>query len=385
MVAPISMERDTVIAARDVPVVLFLFNRPDLLARVVGVLSRVRPRLILAVADGPRPDHPEDAERCDAARAIIDQLDWPCQIVREFSETNLGCGARIASGLNWAFQEVSEAIVLEDDVLPDPTFFAWCARMLDRYRHEPRVMHVSGRNHLGRWTQTGGGHCLLHRANVWGWATWRRAWQHEVPMPGTPDDIARVAKGSGIDPLVVDNFLMLQELATVRNIQSWDTAWELRKALAGGLSVVPSVNLVANIGFGPEATHNKFAGDIGALTPVGPAPSGAEADRCVGDRRLDRWSMLFELMATYRVPDLVWRLAHSARLAMAGPWSVDRRLSHHLAPFRNPHESLAVLEHFCAVGVAPEPLNDLFSALRRAAANMPLAPAASTLSHSPTV
>lgn len=371
-------------AAREVPVVLFLFNRPDLLARVVDVLRRVRPRPVLAVADGPRPDRPEDAERCKAARAIIDKLDWPCQVVREFSETNLGCDARIASGLDWAFQEVSEAIVLEDDVVPDPTFFAWCARMLDRYRDEPRVMHVSGRNHLGRWTQTGGGHCLLHRANAWGWATWRRAWQHQVPMPGTPDDIARVATSSAVDPLVVDNFLMLQELAVIRNLQSWDTAWELRKALAGGLSVVPSVNLVANIGFGPEATHNKFVGDIGALTPVGSAPC-AEADRCVEDRRLDRWSMLFELMATYRVPGLVWRLARSARLATAGSWSVDRRLRHHLAPFRNPRESLAALEHLCAVGAAPEPLNDLFSALRRAAADMPPAPAASTLSDSAAV
>ena len=366
----------------DVPVVLFLFNRPDTLARVVDVLRRARPRLVLVVADGPRPDWPQDAALCRAARAVVERFDWPCDVVRDFAETNMGCSARITSGLDWAFQEVSEAIVLEDDVVPDPTFFAWCARMLDRYRDEPRVMHVSGRNHLGRWTETGEGHCLLHRGSVSGWATWRRAWQLKVPMPGTPDDLARVATNAAIDPLVVDNFLMLQELAVIGKFQSWDTTWELRKALAGGLSVVPSVNLVAHIGYGPEATHNKFGGDIGALTPVGYAPSGAETDRCVEDRRLDRWSMLFELMATYRVPGLVWRLA---RLATAGPWSVDRRLRHHLAPFRNLHESLAALEHICAVGVAPESLSDLFSALRRAAADTPLAPAASTLSDSAAV
>ena len=139
---------------------------------------------------------------------------------------------------------------------------------------------------------------------------------------------------------------------------------------------MPSVNLVAHIGFGPEATHNRFVRDIGALTPVGPAPAGAEADRRVEDRRLDRWSLLFELMATYRAPGLAWRLARSAGLTTAGPWSVDRRLRHHLAPFRNPRESLAVLEHFCASGAAAEPLNDLFCALRRAAADMPAAPVA---------
>jgi hypothetical protein len=360
-------------AAPDVPVVLFLFNRPETLGRVVDVLRRVQPPLIFTIADGPRPDRPEDAARCRAARAIVEQFDWPCRVVRNYADTNMGCTARITSGLNWAFQEVAEAIVLEDDVIPDPTFFAWCTRMLDRYRDEPNVMHVSGRNHLGRWTETGAGHCLLRRASVSGWATWRRAWRHKVPMPGTPDDIARIATNSAIEPLVADNFLMLQELAVIGKFQSWDTTWELKKALAGGLSVVPSVNLVANIGFGPEATHTKFEGDLRALTPVGVAPSGTEADRCVEDQRLDLWSILFELMATYRQPAVAWRLARSAHLATAKFWSVDRRLSHHLAPLRNARESLAALEHFCASGGAAEPLNDLFCALRRAAADEPVA------------
>jgi hypothetical protein len=359
-------------AVCDVPVVLFLFNRPDRLGRVIDVLRHVRPRLILLVADGPRPDRAEDIVRCRAARAIVERLDWPCDVMRDFAETNMGCSERINCGLNWAFQEVSEAIVLEDDIVPDPTFFPWCQRMLDRYRDEPVVMHVSGRNHLGRWTATGAGHCLLHRASAWGWATWRRAWQRQVPMPGTPDDIIRAATTSAVDPLVIDNFLMLQELACTGN-HSWDTMWELKKALVGGLSVVPSVNLVAHIGFEPEATHNKFRDDIGALTPVGLAPSGDEADRRAEDRHLDRWSLLFELMATYRAPCVAWRLSHSARLTAGAPWSVDRRLHHHLAPFRNPQESLAVLKHFCAAGAAAEPLNDLFYALRRAAVVTPAA------------
>jgi hypothetical protein len=186
-------------------------------------------------------------------------------------------------------------------------------------------------------------------------------------MPGRPDDIVRIARNSAIEPLVVDNFLMLQELAVIGQFQSWDTAWELKKALASGVSVVPSVNLVANIGFGPEATHTKFGGDLRALTPVGIAPSGSEADHCVEDQRLDLWSLLFELMATYRRPTVAWRLARSAHLADAKFWSADRRLHHHLAPLRNPRESLAALEHFCASGGAAESLDELFCALRRAA------------------
>jgi hypothetical protein len=353
-------------AAEAVPVVVFLFNRAASLARVVEVLQRVRPRLVFAIADGPRADHPEDVPRCAAARAIVERLDGPCRIVRNFAEVHLGCDARIATGLAWTFEHVAEAIVLEDDVVPDPSFFPWCARMLDRYRDEPQVMHISGRNHLGRWTRPGDGHCLLRRASVWGWATWRRAWQCNPTMPGTPDDIMRMAESSAIEPVVVDNFLMLQELATRFERSSWDTDWEIKKALLGGLSVVPSVNLVANIGFGSASTHTRFAGDIRALTPVGSFRSDADADRCIEDGQLDRWLMLFELMAAYREPGLIRRLARSTHFAAAKHWSDDRRLRHHLAPFREPRESLAALAHFCAAGAPAEPLGDLLDALRRA-------------------
>jgi hypothetical protein len=361
-------------AADAIPIVLFLFNRPASLARVVDVLCRVRPQLVLAIADGPRPDHPEDIPRCIAARKIVERLDGPCHVIRHFAEANLGCSARITTGLAWTFEHFSEAIVLEDDIVPDPSFFPWCAQMLNRYRDEPQVMHVSGRNHLGRWTQSGDGHCLLRRASISGWATWRRAWQRNVTMPGMPDDIMHTAATSAIQPVVLDNFLMLQELSIKYTSSSWDTDWEIKKALLGGLSVVPSVNMVANIGFGPDSTHTRFAGDIRTLTPVGSSPLGIEADRCVEDGRLEYWTMLFELMVAYREPRLAWRLAHSAQFAAAKHWSGDRRLRHHLAPFREPRESLAALDHFCAAGAPAGPLSDLMDALRRASSHDQLPP-----------
>jgi hypothetical protein len=354
---------------RDVPIALFLFNRPETLARVIDALRCVQPRRIFAFADGPRPDRPEDAERCRAARALVERLDWPCEVARDFAETNVGYNARITSGLDQVFQEATEAIVVEDDIVLHPSFFPWCARMLDRYRDDPAVMHVSGRNHLGRWTEAGDGHCLLRRGSAWGWATWRRAWQRKALVPDTADNIVRVVSGATIDPLVLDHLLMLQEMRA-GNLRAWDTDWSMNKALLGGLSVVPSVNLAAHIGYGPGASNHTFAGDIGALTPVRAAPSGRDADRCVVEPRLDRWSVLFELMATYRAPALAWRLSRSESLFATGPLSADRRLRHHLAPFRNPGESLALIEHFCAAGAPAEPLTELVSVLRRAASDL---------------
>jgi len=351
-----------------VPVVLFLFNRASMLDQVVDVLCRARPRLVLAIADGPRPDHADDVARCAAARAVVDRLDESCRVIRHFSQTNLGCNERIRSGLDWAFEQVSEAIVLEDDVVPDLSFFPWCARMLDRYRDVPNVMHVSGRNHLGRWTQQGEGHCLLHRASSWGWATWRRAWQRPVAMPGTQKDIVRAGERASIDRIVLDHLMMLHEIVSAGKSSATDWYWDVKKALVGGLSVVPSVNVIKNIGFGADSTRTKFAGDIGTFTPVWSAPAGAEADRCLEDHKLDLWLTLFELMAAYRAPDMARRLARSVHSADAAGQPADRRLHHHLAPFRVPQESLAALEHFHAAGAPAEPLRDLMNAMRIASA-----------------
>src|ERR1041384_5660637 len=87
------------------PVVLFVFNRPALLRRLLGVLGGVRPTMLLVVADGPRAGHPDDAARGAAVRALVDQVDWPCEVRRLYAATNLGCDPRIASGIEWALSQ----------------------------------------------------------------------------------------------------------------------------------------------------------------------------------------------------------------------------------------------------------------------------------------
>jgi len=354
------------VTASPVPVVLFLFNRPALLGRVVDALLQARPDIVVAIADGPRPGHPDDPALCTAARAVVDRLDGTCEVIRRFHDANLGCDARIRTGLDEVFERFDAAIVLEDDIVPDPSFFPWCGRMLERYRSDDRVMQVSGRNHLGRWTLPGDGHSLLRRGSAWGWATWRRAWQREAAVPGDAPALTRAIADAGVDPLVAENLLMIHEVAVVTRSAAWDCAWDLKKALLGGLSVVPSVNMIANIGFGAAATHTLFKDDIGGIVPVRPAPADAALDRRDDDPRLERWQLLFELMATYRQPEMALRLARSDRFPAAATWAADRRLHHHLAPFRDPAEALAILRHCVAAGAPPEPLEGLMAVLRQA-------------------
>src|SRR6266404_4767750 len=129
------------------PLAFIVFNRPDLTAKVFERIREARPEHLLVVCDGPRKDVATDAQRVAEVRALIaNGVDWPCKVVRNYAETNMGCRERAASGLNWVFSLTEEAIILEDDCLPDPSFFPYCEEMLERYRDTPEVMHINGTN-----------------------------------------------------------------------------------------------------------------------------------------------------------------------------------------------------------------------------------------------
>jgi hypothetical protein len=135
----------------ETPVALLLFNRPSTTARILDAIRTVRPRQLFLIADGPRATHPNDAQQCAAARAAAEAVDWECERHTNYASDNLGIKARVDSGLNWLFAQVDEAIVLEDDCLPHPTFFRFCEELLERYRDQPRVMTISGSDFkLGR-------------------------------------------------------------------------------------------------------------------------------------------------------------------------------------------------------------------------------------------
>ena len=160
------------------PVALLIFNRPDTTERVFNAIAKAQPPKLLVVADGPRPQREGEAELCAQTRAIINRVDWDCEVITEFADSNMGCKRRVASGINWIFEQVEEAIILEDDCLPDPSFFRYCEEMLTRYRDNERVGMVSGGNlQFGRQRGTGS-YYFSKYTHIWGWASWRRAWKY---------------------------------------------------------------------------------------------------------------------------------------------------------------------------------------------------------------
>src|SRR5262249_5875156 len=172
-----SARHRTAAAPLRAPVALFLFSRPDTTRLVFDAIRQARPARLYLVADGPREDRPEEAERCRVARALCARVDWPCEVHTQFSETNLGQRRRLESGLRWLFANVDEAIVLEDDCLPDPTFFPYCQDLLERYRDEPGVLAIAGSNSQYGLHAGTSSYFFSRYPLIWGWATWRRAWR----------------------------------------------------------------------------------------------------------------------------------------------------------------------------------------------------------------
>jgi hypothetical protein len=243
------------------PVALLVFNRPDVTSRVFSAIREAQPRHFLVIADGPRNNRPDDLSLCMKVRQIVEQVDWPCQVEYLYSETNLGCRKRVSSGLDWVFNIVDEAIILEDDCLPDQTFFRYCQEMLNLYRHDERIMMISGSNLLGEWKAASQNYHFSCYGGVWGWASWRRAWSYydvEMPLWRNPEIRDRVRDVIGVKSDFRRRAKAFDKTASGK-IDTWDYQWSFARLMQSGLTIVPSVNLISNIGFGQDATHTKNA------------------------------------------------------------------------------------------------------------------------------
>lgn len=257
----------------ETPVVLIFYRRPDTTRRVWQRIREARPRKLFLVADSPR--WPEEEAACQAARAVVEDVDWPCEVIRDYAAQNLGCRRRVESGLNHVFEQVEEAIILEDDCLPDPTFFSYCQELLARYREEPRVMMISGTNHVGSKSLLQASYAFTSYASIWGWATWRRAWRQNDP---TIKGWYRFRDGGGMEkvfatkPEVIAWTRIFDRAYNRAWPEGWDHEWWASMLIHGGLSIMPQVNLIENIGFGADATHT-FAEEGGPEAPPGEAIS----------------------------------------------------------------------------------------------------------------
>lgn len=246
----------------ETPVALFVFNRPQTTRRVFEAIAQIRPARLLLIADGPRPDKTGEAEACQQVREIVSCVDWPCEVSTNFADSNLGCQERIISGLDWVFSLVEEAILLEDDCLPDLSFFPFCQELLERYRGDDRVASITGTNLVERYLNTEASYYFSQLGGIWGWATWRSEWQrfdrHLEDWPRLKDE--KILSETFNHPKAVAYWTdIFDEVHGKKWPTTWDYQWLYTRLKNNSLSIIPHVNLVTNIGFGPGATHTSEA------------------------------------------------------------------------------------------------------------------------------
>jgi hypothetical protein len=241
------------------PVAFIIFNRPDTTELVFTEIAKAKPAKLLVVADGPRSGRKGEVEKCALTRSIIDRVDWDCEVLTNFSEINLGCKVRVSTGIDWVFKQVEEAIILEDDCLPDPTFFKFCQELLKRYRDDQRIGMISGDNLQFDRLQNDESYYFTKYVHIWGWATWRDRWQksYDVNLKKWPliRDQGRIAD-------IIPNRYEQNYWASIfdkvykNKIDTWDYQWVFSNWVEGRINVAPSVNLISNIGFNRlDATH----------------------------------------------------------------------------------------------------------------------------------
>jgi len=249
---------------------MFLFNRPELTARVFAEVARAKPSKLLLIADGPRNE--QERVRCKQARKVVERIDWNCEVSHNYSDVNLGCRKCMSSGIDWVLCQVEEAILLEDDCLPDPTFFRFCSELLGRYGEDERVMMISGDNFQRGRRRTPHSYYFSRIPHIWGWATWRRAWRHydaslrQWPDLRDTDFLDRLFE----NPQFAPAYRRIFDETTAGHIDTWDHQWAFAFWLNNGLCVLPEVNLVTNLGFGPEATHTRNAASPDSAIPLKP-------------------------------------------------------------------------------------------------------------------
>lgn len=243
------------------PVLFLVFNRPETTAQVFEAIRQAQPPRLYIASDGPREGRQGEAERVARVREIATAVDWPCQVKTLFREKNLGCKYAVSSGITWFFEYEEQGIILEDDCLPHPDFFAYCETLLERYAGDERVSVITGDNFQNGIKRGDGSYYFSRYNHVWGWASWRRAWHfYDGDLSFWPEWKRSKSWSTEFPDRVERRYWeKVFDRMYVGEIDTWDYPWTASVWYRGGLTATPNVNLVSNIGFGPDSTHTASA------------------------------------------------------------------------------------------------------------------------------
>lgn len=240
-------------------VLFMIFNRPDPTSKVFEAIREAKPPRLYVAADGPRKNVRGEYKKCISTREIIKEVDWDCEVKTLFRDENLGCGLAVSGAINWFFENEEDGIILEDDCLPNQSFFYFCEELLDYYKDNEKIMHIHS-NHIGK-PYSKYSYYFSSMERCWGWATWRRAWKlYDYNLEKYSYDlISKKIEEVYFSDLYIDYWKDVLKIMTnddiTKRINTWDYQWSFSILANDGLCICPNVNLVSNIGWGNDSTH----------------------------------------------------------------------------------------------------------------------------------
>jgi hypothetical protein len=251
--------------------VLFLiFNRPDTTLKVFEQIRIAKPSRLYVAADAPRQGISSDVQLCKQTRAIVKNIDWECEVKTLFNKKNAGCRDGVSAAITWFFDNEEEGIILEDDCLPANSFFEFCDTLLEKYRSDTRIRHITGCNlqQGKKWGDSS--YYFSNRTHVWGWASWKRVWKdYDLNLSKYEEhEIKNRLKNIYEEPLIVESWLNIFKDVKSGKINSWAYPLDFANFFNNGLVIIPNENLISNIGFGIDATHTTSTESVYANIPL---------------------------------------------------------------------------------------------------------------------
>ncbi|MEM7602304.1 MAG: hypothetical protein AAF357_12920 [Verrucomicrobiota bacterium] len=246
------------------PALLLAYKRVETTKRVIDALREVRvPRVYFAV-DGPKKG---EESACEAVRNLTEKFDWECEVTTHFRHENSGLRDSVESSISWFFSHVDEGVILEDDCLPGSDFFQFSKELLECYRGDPRVMHISGSSHETSFAPHS--YRVSRYPHVWGWATWSEAWESYMQSPILTRSCFRNLLLKRFEDHQERTFwLLIFDCVASGKIDTWDYSWLFYLMANDGLSITPAENMISNIGFGELATHTTEEDNPHANKPI---------------------------------------------------------------------------------------------------------------------
>jgi len=284
------------------PILVIAFNRPDHLRVLIDRLREVEPTRMFFAVDGPRANNPDDLRKVQECQAVVQTIDWDCQVATRFQPRNLGCGLGVSTAITWFFEHVDRGIILEDDIIPDQSFFPFCTELLERYQSDKKVFAISGCNFVPpEHINTQGAYRFSQVPHIWGWATWRNRWEHyNLDIAGWRRNLpaTRLWAKSGHSIPAAVYWAGTFELLARQEVDTWDGQLVYLCMKNEMLTATSNTNLIRNIGFNHQATHTLV--DRDELQPIIPVALPTKPQPVHLDKKADAWTRKNHFRATWR-------------------------------------------------------------------------------------